>query len=367
MRVVHIVDKLNVGGAQTQILTFATLSKISGVDLTVVSLWDDENSIVKKQLEELEIKVVSFSAPKLFHLQRFVKLTRFLRIGKFDIIQTHLQYANIIGSIAGYISHTPVIATLHSTGHPTGAAFFKDILENFVISFFSRKIIAVGYKVAEIYSYRIKKTSMVVILNAVLDIVHSAKNVNSVRKELNANSETLILISVGRLSPPKGYDDLLMAFTDVHRVFPNTLLIIIGNGPLFSMIKSQIINMGLENSVLLLGERSDISRFLMASDIYVSSSIWEGLPMAVLEAMMVGLPIVATDVGDVAKIVPHTLGYVVPAHNPKLLAEAVKLILHDTDTRLNMRKAVREYAKLNFSADIWMNKVLDLYSSVLNN
>jgi glycosyltransferase involved in cell wall biosynthesis len=208
----------------------------------------------------------------------------------------------------------------------------------------------------------LRRKSIEVISNAVSTISSLPDEERiSVRKELSISPSQPVLITVGRFVPPKSYEDLVDAFAKLLDEHPNTVLIMIGDGPLFSRVKAHITSLNLQESVRLLGERDDVPRFLASSDVYVSSSIWEGLPMAVLEAMMAGLPVVATEVGDIPRIIDSSVGRVVPASKPKLLASAIEFLLDNDSARKKMGIAAQEYAVHHFSVDIWMEKLLNLY------
>jgi glycosyltransferase involved in cell wall biosynthesis len=365
MRVVHIIDRLNVGGAQKQVLVFASQARAYGINMTVISLSEEPDSKVEAELREYGIPVATFPAPRLFQLRRLNQLIQILRDGNFDIIQTHLHYSNILGSLAGRLVNIPVVSMLHSTGYSLNnktADLIKDKIEHLALRYLSTHVIAVGFKVADVYQSHLRRKSIEVISNAVSTISSLPDEERiSVRKELSISPSQPVLITVGRFVPPKSYEDLVDAFAKLLDEHPNTVLIMIGDGPLFSRVKAHITSLNLQESVRLLGERDDVPRFLASSDVYVSSSIWEGLPMAVLEAMMAGLPVVATEVGDIPRIIDSSVGRVVPASKPKLLASAIEFLLDNDSARKKMGIAAQEYAVHHFSVDIWMEKLLNLY------
>jgi glycosyltransferase involved in cell wall biosynthesis len=104
---------------------------------------------------------------------------------------------------------------------------------------------------------------------------------------------------------------------------------------------------------------------LAAADIYVSSSIWEGLPMSILEAMIAGLPVIATGVGDIPRVVTSDAGLIVPPAQPEALAEAMARLLDDPALCQSMGAAARRHSLAEFSADVWMDRILALYREVI--
>jgi glycosyltransferase involved in cell wall biosynthesis len=105
---------------------------------------------------------------------------------------------------------------------------------------------------------------------------------------------------------------------------------------------------------------------LAASDIYASSSHWEGLPVAVLEAMMAGLPIVSTSVGDIPRVVTSDTGILVPPHEPVCLAEALSELVRAPEKAHAMGTAARRRAMQEYSLDTWIKRLTSLYEETLS-
>jgi glycosyltransferase involved in cell wall biosynthesis len=175
-----------------------------------------------------------------------------------------------------------------------------------------------------------------------------------------------LLISVGRLTPQKGVDDLLTAFAQVCQSHPQTALIIAGDGKILPDLAQQIKTLKLENNAWLLGGRSDIPDLLSASDLYVSAAHWEGLPIAMLEAMSAGLPVAATGVGDVPVVLNNQIGVTVPPQEPAQLAQAICHLLDDAAQLPIMGAAAREHVSRYYSPLTWLDRLLAVYQDVLS-
>jgi glycosyltransferase involved in cell wall biosynthesis len=179
------------------------------------------------------------------------------------------------------------------------------------------------------------------------------------------NHSGSLIITVGRFSRAKGYEDMIDAFHMLSQRAQQPKLLMVGAGSHVESIREQIGNLNLNQSVILAGEREDVTNLLALSDVYASSSHREGLPLAVLEAMMVGLPVVATSVGDIPNVVTEETGVVVPPHRPELLAAALEDLLQNPEKRRAMGKAAHRRAMDEYSVDAWMRRHLDLYRDVL--
>ncbi len=116
----------------------------------------------------------------------------------------------------------------------------------------------------------------------------------------------------------------------------------------------------------MLGHRDDVAQLLAASDLFVSASHREGLPIAVLEAMMAGLPVVATDVGEMSRLTTEETGRLVPAHRPDLLAEALVALLADRGNLLAMGQAAHRRVVQEYSMDLCLDRYIALYQEVLD-
>lgn len=170
-------------------------------------------------------------------------------------------------------------------------------------------------------------------------------------------------VMVGRLTVQKDPAALLEAW---HRVDRSHRLIMVGDGPLLTDLKRQIQRDGLADRVLLLDPTSDIPSLLRTADVFVLCSRWEGLPLAIIEAMMSGLPVVGTRVGGVAEVVEAgETGLLVPCQNPEALSSALNRLLHDPGLRARMGEAGRRRALERFTEARMLAATAEVYARVL--
>lgn len=366
MHIVQVINALRAGGAEKLIVTFARA--IQGTDhrLTVITL---RKNVAATEQEVLETgaQVVHFHHRKLYNLGRFRRLVAFCKAESCDVIHTHLTMANILGGAAGYLAHVPVTATLHNTTMSSAERPLHRYLENLILRRVVRRPIAVGWRIAEAHADRIGANPITVIPNAVTipEPLPPAARTAMRQSLLNGDeATTTLLIAIGRLETQKGFTNLLDAFAQVQTSHSQTRLLIAGIGALQDELAAKITALGLDKTVQLLGLRHDVPQLLAASDIYVSSSWWEGLPVATLEAMAAGLPIVATSVGDLPQVVTPALGQLVPPKEPQALATALCHLLNHPEQRQQMGIAARETAVADYSATVWANKLIALYSDI---
>lgn len=369
MRIVIIIDSLKVGGAQKLVATLVSSAPREQLELTVVSLTEENSSTILEQIRTAGVHVYSFPSGSLMDPNRLKRLVDFLRMEKFDLIHTHLTYANILGCLAGSYVDTPVVTTIHSTNRDNRRPldFLIAQLEVLTVRQFARRIMAVGYTVADAYRNRLGGRIVDVIPNGIPISEQLSDEIKmKLRQEISKDVSRPMLITVGRFVQVKGFEDLIDAFSLLQKRNPKPMLIMIGSGRMLNQIKKKISDMNLVDSVNCLGERSDISHLLSIGDIYVNSSHREGLPLTILEAMMSGLPIVATAVGDVPRVVINEeTGLIVPPHEPKRLALAMDQLLDAPAKIRTMGMAARLIAIREYSIDVWMERLSSLYKEVL--
>ncbi|MCB0208055.1 MAG: glycosyltransferase [Anaerolineae bacterium] len=365
MHVVQIIDGLHYGGAQKMQVVLAQEMRRRNVKLTVISLRDEtEGATTAQELRDLGARVAFFPGNRLFDPGRIWRMVRFLRQESFDIVHAHLTYANILGTLTGRLAGIPTIASLRNESidsHRVRAG-----VEAWLLRHWANRVMAVGHATAKAHQARLHGQRIEPIPSAMslFPPLPPAER-NALRTELVGNANRPLLIAVGRLHPQKGYSDLLNAFANLHESHPDAFLVIAGGGQLYDELTNQIKTLKLEGDVRLLGPRNDVPQLLGASDIFVSASHWEGLPVSVLEAMAAGLPIVATKVSDVPKIVPAGTGLLVAAHAPDELARAIHTLLADPTRRQIFGAAAQAHIARHHAPAAWGDKIMAFYNDLL--
>lgn len=179
--------------------------------------------------------------------------------------------------------------------------------------------------------------------------------VNRVVKKLEMGlpKDALVIGSIGRLVRQKGLSILLKAARLVLEHLPQVRFVIVGGGPLMEPLQAQVRKLGLEGQVIFTGPRDDVEELLVMMDLFVSSSLWEGLPTVLLESMAAGVPVVATDVSGSREIIRHGLtGLLVPPNNPVLLSEAIMSMMREPQRAAAMAERARGEVRSRFSIGI---------------
>ncbi len=186
-----------------------------------------------------------------------------------------------------------------------------------------------------------------------------------IRAKLGIPADALVVGSVTRLSLQKAPLDLVDAFAEIHRKRPLTHFIIVGDGPLRPDVEAKIRELGLSDQITLTGLRRDVPELMAAFDIFVLSSLWEGLPRVLPQAMATGLPIVATRAdGSAEAVAEGENGFLVQRGQPKALAGKVLLLLNDAELREKMGENGRLHAH-TFGARKMVQDIDTLYQKLL--
>jgi glycosyltransferase involved in cell wall biosynthesis len=190
---------------------------------------------------------------------------------------------------------------------------------------------------------------------------------HAIRARLGIAPSTRVIGMVGRLYPQKGHKYLLDAFAQVASRLDDSVLLVVGDGPLLPRLQASAVNLGIGSRVRFLGERSDVPDILAAMDLYVHSSLWEGMPNAVMEAMARGRPVVATSVdGNKELITDGETGWLVePADSEALASRIIHAAAHPREAG-RMAAAAARHIELRFSADAMVTDFDRLYRNLLD-
>ena len=250
---------------------------------------------------------------------------QYARSNDIKLIHSHEFAMNFHATLLSQISGIPCITTVH------GKKYYPDKWRRrFIYRHISKhsNLVAVSYDLKQflIDEIGIKKGRIEVLPNGIDIDVFKPQQSDRVgtRKELGIKDGQILMGAIGNLYPIKGHSYLLDAASLVCKKHPGAVFMIAGRGGLEGDLKAQAKNLGIENNVLFLGFREDVHRLLQAMDVFTMSSLSEGLPVSILEAMASRTPIVATDVGGISEVIMQgKTGYLVQSQSADSLAEGL--------------------------------------------
>ncbi len=326
-----MMPKFHVGGAEVQVLGL-----LKNIDHDRFSL---SLCLFNRGDPEMENEAAEY-VDSIFYLGfrwrhfpfSFLRLVKYLQDGRFSVVHAHLEYAGLIGRMAGWFAGVPVRMT---TEHGKNLWKSRPLLaiERLMNRVTDAKI-CVSRDIIEIRR-RNEKTpekKLIYIPNAVDPDLF--RNNHPPREKLMTefgwdDGDPLIL-SVGRVVEAKNYPLLVDAMVELGGKIPRARCLIVGDGDRRSEVEAKIDSLGAGDNIKMAGTRRDIADLLSAADIFALSSVREGLPVSILEAMAAGTPVVSTDVGGVGDAVTGEVnGLLVPSGDIKALAGAFERILSD--------------------------------------
>lgn len=188
----------------------------------------------------------------------------------------------------------------------------------------------------------------------------------SLRRELGLSPEDIVLGTVARLDPVKHLQALVEAVDIARKRALPVVALVVGDGPERGRLESEARSTSHGRGIHFLGHRDDARRYLQAMDIYVNSSVSEGISLTILEAMAAGLPIIATAVGGTPEIVDDAVGRLVPSRDAGALADAIGSLAAQPEIRASLGEMARARVLERFTIDAMVNRYLDLYQAALN-
>jgi glycosyltransferase involved in cell wall biosynthesis len=184
------------------------------------------------------------------------------------------------------------------------------------------------------------------------------------KRSLGFPEKSVVIGSLGRLAEEKGYRDLIQAASTIAREFPEVIFLVVGDGPQKEELKELTTSLGIEKQVVLTGYRTDIVDILGCIDLYVSASLWEGLPTSILESMAAGIPVVCTAIpGSLEIVKPGENGWIAHPGSPESLASAIREALARPDLRQAYTRRSMELVS-GYSIDAAARKHMDLYEKI---
>lgn len=288
-----------------------------------------------------------------------------IEVENIDVLHTHAYKADLYGYAAARKLHLPVVATSHLWTHRTFSIRLYEALDRWVLRRFER-VVAVSDAIADtLRNVGISPNKITTIPNGIdLSALCSAQPTLAV--EIGQGTKTIVGI-VGRLVSQKGPDYFLQAAHTVLATFPQTLFVLIGDGPLRGNLERLARGLGIQDKVIFTGARTDMPGVYASIDILVLPSRDEGTPMALLEALAAQKPVVATRVGAVPGIIENErTGILVDPGDVSGLSAAITRLLRDPGLRRRLGENGQTLVCQQFSAGAMAQKYLALYETLVS-
>lgn len=343
-KVIHLVTRLDLGGAQQN--TLHTVRHLDRSRFDTVLMCGPGGILDEEVKNDASIKTIFVDSLRrdispFYDLLALLELAKLFLDEKPSVLHTHSSKAGILGRLAAALAGVPIVVhTYHGFGfHDRQPAFVKNLyvfLEQLcahcadVLVFVSRANITYA---AEHGLVRPQDATLIRSGVKLADLpapVDAAK----LKMSVGVGMHKLLVVSVGNLKPQKNAGDFVEAAATVLAEIPEARFVFLGDGPQRRALEARVFTLGLEGKVLFLGWRRDAPQWLAAADVFVLTSLWEGLPRALVEAMKSGLPPVCYATDGVTDLIQDGVnGYLIEPGDHRALAERVSALLKDKPGR----------------------------------
>jgi glycosyltransferase involved in cell wall biosynthesis len=369
VRVLLVTDKLGYPGARLHgagRLVTAWTQAFDPSRVRVVACALRDPSGLRAEFERDGIPITFLDAGR-FDPRTIVRLIRLIRAYQIDVLHLQEFGASTLGRIAGLFTRTPSILHAHAeyTTSAVGGYPIPLRLIDRALGPLAARVVAVSHSVAEfcVTHMGFRRQQVVVIHNPLPRPVRGADEAveAGLRRRYGLPADAPVIGAVSRFYPVKGIAFLVDAFARVLRVIPESRLLLVGDGPERDALESQARSLGIMEQVIFTGFQEDVEGHLRVCRVVALPSLHEGLPLAAIEALNAGVPIVASRVGGLPEVVSDgRTGFLVDPGNADAIADAVIRILRDPILERNLKaQCLREAGR--FSMQRFVARMEEIY------
>lgn len=371
IRLLHLITRLPIGGAERMLL--GILRHLDAGQFESVVCCIQDRGELADEAEALGFPVVSLGLMKRHGHDRQVvpALRRLMREHRIEVVHSHLYHANLYGRLAARREGIPAIASVHNTY--TRRKWYRHWI-NWYLARHTFRVTAGSLDVERdlLEIDRLPKNKVIRLPNGI-DLTRVETGLTAVEAKLRLGfaATDQVIGTVGRVEEQKGHVFLLEAFARLRQAVDrsgNLRLLVVGDGRLLPVLRETAIRLGIAEACRFPGNIAKLAEVYRAIDVFVMPSLWEGLSLAMLEAMAAGLPMIATDVGGARDVLGDSLrGRLVPPGDAVALAQVAHELLLDVPRRATMADAGCRHVRENYSVAALSRQLAGLYTAALQN
>lgn len=374
-KIVLVITKSNFGGAQKYVYELANSLKDIGHEVFVIAGGD---GILLEKLKRDEIQ--TYSLPYLGRdislfdeFKVFIDLIKLFRKIKPDVVHLNSSKIGGIGSLAGKIARIPkIIFTGHGWAFNEERSFISKLVIKlvywFTILLSDNTIVVSELMKNQISSFPFVQKKLTVIPNGIKEIdffdKELARNkINEIVKKEILQKDSYVIGIIGELHPIKGHEYLIEAFRLINKKYPDAKLCIIGDGEIKQEMIDKVSQINIQNNVVFTGFIDDAGKYLRSFDVFVISSLSEGLCLVLLEAGLAKIPVVSTNVGGIPTLIKDKQsGILVEPRNAVQLSTGIIHLKEHPEEGINLAEKLYKEVILNYTHNSVVNKVLAIYN-----
>jgi len=377
--ILHVIDALNIGGAQELLVLLADKTPKSAYQTLVCVIQPDVTLKFRIESRGASVFCLSRSRPSIYCPGNFITyfyqnirdIMSLCRQHRVDVVHCHLSDAEFTGILAGWLYGAKrIISTVHYPAllpdRKSGdIRNFLRIAATRLLYRLANAVVAVSDDVAQQLKnvFRLAPSKIKIIINGIdVEAIHRTLPNPEHLPSLCALPGQRLITSVGRLMPPKGHGYLIAAIPYLISQVGNVRLLLAGDGDLKASLEQLSQDLKVQDVISFLGSRNDVPDILALSDVFVLPSISEGTSMALMEAMAASKPIVATDIPGNRAVLKHGHNcLLVPPGNPQKLAEAISFLLNHPQIAAEYGKNAYQDVCQRFNIDETIAQLIELW------
>ena len=373
MRVLHIIDSGGLYGAETMLLHLAKAQQVQGIAPVICSI--GEPLITQKELEgaaeALGIPVHRVRMRRGMNFPGALGILRFAKAGGFDLLHSHGYKGNILfGAVPAYVRNIPLVSTLHgwTAARAEGVLRLYEQMDRISLRFHNAVVAVSAHMLEDRRIASVVRRRITVIPNGIpVEVSAGMLAPEEVEDFAEFRRGVFTIGAIGRLSPEKAYHHLLEAVGVLCAEGRNIRLVIVGEGPERANLQAQTVRLKLQDRVWLAGYRRGAERYLGLFNVFVISSLTEGLPVSLLEAARARTPIVATSVGAIPDVLRDGQeALLVRPAEPGLLARAIARAMDDPGRASAMADCAYRAFATSYTSERMAEGYLSVYRRVLS-
>lgn len=368
IKVLHIIGGGEFGGAERHILNLAGAMEPQAAEITVCCLFSAPFVHIAS---EAGINVLAIPMRHKLDFGVVGKLTSLIRKGAFDLIHTHGVRANLLGRLAArQAGKKKVITTVHSLLERDYPGLLSCLANSWIERLtrgWTDHFITVSQGLKDqLVSRGVPGNKITVIYNGIVpDEFSPSEEPGAARGKLGFHPGTPLVGIVARLHAVKGHRYFLEAAREVLLQRSDAQFVVVGDGLCRSALEAMACRLGLTGKVVFTGFMEDVRPLMADLDLLVISSLWEGFGLTAVEAMALGVPVVATEVGGLPEVVLHgETGLLAPPANAAALAKSIVWMLEHPGATGEMAKKGEKAVREKFNATVMARRTEELYRRV---
>jgi glycosyltransferase involved in cell wall biosynthesis len=380
IRVLHIITRLIIGGAQENTMYTAEYLDQSRYQVDVIS--GPQTGTEGSLIDEFNTRGIHLVfMPQLVReinpikdLIAIYRLSKFIRKNHYSIVHTHSSKAGILGRIAAFLAGSPIIVhTVHGWSFHRYLPYWVRsgyiFLERFTARFTDAIIVVSEHDLIMGINNKISQRNKYSLIRSAIplpDFTPAHINRNSVRLELGIPNDSPLLGYIGRFSSQKNPLEWARVAALVKQAVPDCRFLMVGDGPLRNKVTLKLKELGLLQYTTMTGIRRDVPRLLSVMDVFLLTSLWEGLPRVLPEAMLMGVPVVASAVDGSVEIIQNDVtGYICAPGDPHAHAECCIELLTNPVKRIRIAGTAAKFAAQYFNLSQMVTQIDQLYTQLL--